>query len=72
MILSKSTKIFLIVFSAVLFIITIITIVYTNLNKDSDELQVIIEDVPKSVIEPSEISTTQDDSIYVISLERCV
>lgn len=69
MILSKSTKIFLIVFSAVLFIITIITIVYTNLNKDSDELQVIIEDVPKSVIEPSEISTTQDDSIYVISLE---
>lgn len=62
MIFSKNTKIFLIAFSAILIVITVFMIWYTNTHKGTDELQVIVEDVPKSVVQPSEISKIQEDT----------
>lgn len=60
MIISKNTKIFLILFSIILLIITILAIVYTNSHKGSDESQVIIENVSKVPIIAGDIEKTSD------------
>ena len=71
MIINKNTKIFLSIFSAVLIIITIITIVYTNSSKGKNESQVIIENVQsQSIVKPVEVTEEQNDTqIEGVTLE---
>lgn len=69
MIISKNTKIFLILFSIALLIITILAIIYTNNHKGSDESQIIIESAPKVEVSSIENSSGGSDTISAVSLE---
>lgn len=57
MIINKNTKIFLIIFSALLLVITFILIFYKNKNKDSTESHIIVESAQK-------IPELSDEDIY--------
>lgn len=69
MIISKNTKIFLILFSIVLLIITILAIIYTNNHKGSDESQVIIENVSKVSISAIDDFEKSNDNVAGVSLD---
>ena len=60
MIISKNTKMFLIIFSIILLIITIVAIIYTNTHKNSNESQVIIENIERV---PLEVITTSEQNV---------
>lgn len=61
--ISKNTKIFLIIFSALLIIITIVAILYKNLNKENNSFQVIIESSQKVPdIDSSDVSAQNSNS----------
>lgn len=62
MIISKNTKIFLVVFSIILISLTIIMIRYTNTHKNSDNSKVIIDDVQKQNQGTEIISGSSTDS----------
>lgn len=69
MIISRNTKIFLILFSIVLLVITILAIVYTNNHKESNESQVIIENVSKVSISAIDDLEKSNNQILGVSLE---
>ena len=63
MIISKNTKIFLILFSIILVVLTVGAIVYTNKHKGVDESQVIIEDAMQMNISSLDSTATMEDTI---------
>ena len=68
--ISKNTKIFLIIFSSLLFIITIGAIYYKNKNKDSEESHIIIESAEKiPQISSEEIKEQNFSSATGVSLD---
>ena len=69
MIISKNTKIFLILFSIILVVLTVGAIVYTNKHKGVDESQVIIEDAMQMNISSLDSTATMEDTIKGLSLE---
>lgn len=68
MIISKNTKIFLILFSLVLIALTIGAIVYTNTHKGTDESQIIIENAMQMNISPLESTAVMNDTTKGLSL----
>lgn len=69
MIISKNTKIFLILFSIVLVILTIVAILYTNKNKGVDESQVIIEEANQMSITSFDTTSGMNDTVKGISFD---
>lgn len=69
MIISKNTKIFLIIFSVLLLLITISTIVYVNTHKNSNESQIIIENADKMQASVIENIDTSVDTVKGVSLD---
>lgn len=68
MIISKNTKIFLIVFSLILIVLTVGAIVYTNAHKGTDESQIIIEDAMQMNISSLGSTAVMDDTTKGLSL----
>lgn len=68
MIISKNTKIFLILFSLILVALTIGAIVYTNTHRGTDESQIIIEDAMQMNISSLDSTAVMNDTTKGLSL----
>lgn len=68
MIISRNTKIFLVVFSLILVALTAGAIVYTNTHKGTDESQIIIEDAMQMNISSLDSTAVMNDTTKGISM----